>query len=211
LDPGEAEVVLVIGNNSGSGIFSVAAELDVPTLHLSGRTHPADDARDAAMLQALTGAGVELVVLAGYMKKIGPRVRAAFDGAIINTHPSLLPYYGSVGMYGDRVHEAVLRDKVRVTGATIHAVTAEYDEGPVLAQISVPVFPDDDVESLRARVQDAEKSLLSSWLCAWSTCGDQPLSSIMPVQHGVTPPAVSASPTPRQSPPRPAATGDRYR
>jgi phosphoribosylglycinamide formyltransferase 1 len=159
-----ARVVLVVGNNSGSGVLAHARERGVPTLHLSGVTHPDPDELDAALAAALDEAGAELVVLAGYMKKLGPRVLAAYAGRIVNTHPALLPAYGGHGMYGDRVHAAVLADGAAVTGASVHVVTAEYDEGPVLAQAEVPVEPGDDVESLRARVQAAEKALLVQWL-----------------------------------------------
>ncbi len=158
------DVRLVVSNNSGSGALEHARERGVPTRHLSGRTHPDPEALDAAMVEELSAAGVDLVVLAGYMKKLGPRVLAAWEGRIVNTHPSLLPAFGGVGMYGDRVHEAVLAAGEPVTGASIHVVTAEYDDGPVLARRQVPVEPDDDVASLRARVQEAEKELLVSWL-----------------------------------------------
>ncbi len=163
-----ARVALVVGNNSRSGIFSVARDHGVPALHLSTVTHPDDDDRDQAMLAALLADQVDLVVLAGYLKKIGPRVRDAFESRIVNTHPSLLPAYGSGGMYGDRVHEAVLADGVKITGATVHSVTEHYDEGPILAQSTVPVETDDDLISLRDRVRSAEKALLLQWLRTWA-------------------------------------------
>ncbi|MBX9244348.1 phosphoribosylglycinamide formyltransferase [Actinotalea ferrariae] len=172
-----AEVRLVLSNNSGSGALEQARARGVPTRHLSGRTHPEPDMLDAAIAEALRTADVELVVLAGYMKKLGPRVLAEWAGRIVNTHPSLLPAYGGAGMYGDRVHAAVLADGATVTGASVHAVTAEYDEGPVLAQRHVPVEPDDDVTSLRARVQAAEKEVLASWLAAFCSTGGATLPS----------------------------------
>jgi phosphoribosylglycinamide formyltransferase 1 len=157
-------VCLVISNNSGSGALAHARERGVPTRHLSGVTHPDPADLDAAMLAALEEADADLVVLAGYMKKLGPRTLARWAGQVVNTHPALLPAYGGVGMYGDRVHAAVLADGASETGASVHVVTAEYDEGPVLARAVVPVEPDDDVASLRTRVQAAEKSLLLTWL-----------------------------------------------
>jgi phosphoribosylglycinamide formyltransferase-1 len=163
-----ARVVLVASNNSGSGVLAHARERGVPIAHLSSVTHPDPGALDAALLAALEAAGTDLVLLAGYMKKLGPRVLAAYAGRIVNTHPALLPAYGGRGMYGDRVHAAVLADGVPVTGASVHVVTAEYDEGPVLAQVEVLVEPGDDVESLRARVQAAEKALLVRWVVDWA-------------------------------------------
>lgn len=166
------EVALIVGNNSRSGIFDVATRYGIPSIHLSGATHPDPDLRDAAMLDALVCAKIDLIALAGYMKKIGPLVRHAYERRIINTHPALLPAYGGTGMYGDRVHQAVLRDKAAVTGATVHVVTENYDEGPILAQAPVEVLPTDDVASLRARVQAAEKVLLIEWLNDWASNAD---------------------------------------
>lgn len=159
-----AEVAVVIGNNSRSGILQVAGDHGVAAVHLSSRTHPDDDARDEAMLRTLTGQAVDAVVLVGYLKKVGPRVRSQFRDRIVNTHPALLPAYGSTGMYGDRVHAAVLADGLTRTGVTIHQVTENYDEGPILAQLEVRVDPGDDVARLRDRVQAAERELLVRWL-----------------------------------------------
>ncbi|ARU52488.1 phosphoribosylglycinamide formyltransferase-1 [Cellulosimicrobium cellulans] len=154
------DVGVVVGNNSGAGVFEVARAHGVPTAHLSRVTHPDPDALDAAFLATLSEHGADLVVLAGYMRRLGPRVLAAYTGRVLNTHPALLPAYGGHGMYGDRVHAAVLADGVATTGASVHLVTADYDEGPVVAQVSVPIEPGDDVDSLRDRVQAAEKQLL---------------------------------------------------
>ncbi|MFI2102749.1 phosphoribosylglycinamide formyltransferase [Isoptericola sp. NPDC019693] len=167
LGSGAADVRLVLGNNSRSGIFDVARRHGVPTAHLSGVTHPDPDELDAAVLAALDGAEADVVVLAGYMKKLGPRVLARYAGRILNTHPALLPEFGGAGMFGDHVHEAVLASGRTVSGATVHVVTADYDEGPVVAQTEVPVVPGDDVPALRARVQAAEKSLLVEVLRSW--------------------------------------------
>lgn len=175
-----ADVAIILGNNSKSGIFDVASRHGIRSVHLSGVTHPDADLRDASMLDALNEAGIDLVVLAGYMKKIGPHVRRTFEHRIINTHPALLPAYGSTGMYGDRVHEAVLRDRAPVTGATVHLVTEEYDEGPILAQVPVRVLASDDVSSLRGRVQLAEKKLLVDWLSDWAISGKIVPASVTP-------------------------------
>lgn len=180
----QARIALVVSNNRDAGALHIAQNLGLPHLHLSAQTHPdgkptthqndgaerapepkpaaavPGDALDQAMLQALLQSEARIVVLAGYMKKVGPRVLAAFQGRIINTHPSLLPQFGGHGMYGLRVHEAVLAAGAAVTGPTIHHVTAGYDEGGVISQTPVPVLPGDTAHSLASRVQAAEKNLL---------------------------------------------------
>ena len=157
---GDFTVVLAISNNSDSGAMKRATQAHVPTLHLSGVTHPDAAISDAAMADALTAADAELVVTAGYLKLVGPATLRRFAGRIINTHPSLLPAHGGQGMYGDRVHAAVLSAGDAVSGPTVHLVTDDYDQGPVVAQAQVQVFAEDSVESLRLRVQQAEVALL---------------------------------------------------
>jgi phosphoribosylglycinamide formyltransferase-1 len=155
----DAEPVVVIGNNSDAFALERARRAGIPVFHLSTRTHPDPDALDATIAAALARHGVELVALAGYMKRLGPRVLDRWRGRIVNVHPSLLPDFGGRGMYGARVHEAVLAAGVPVTGVTIHLVTEEYDQGPALAQRRVPVLPGDTAESLAARVLTEEHAL----------------------------------------------------
>jgi phosphoribosylglycinamide formyltransferase-1 len=152
-----ADVCLVISNNSQSGAALRAERHQIPFRHLSGQTHTDPVALDAAVLEALLERRTDLVFLAGYMKKLGPRTLEHFRGRIINTHPALLPKFGGLGMYGARVHAAVLASGERVTGVSVHRVEGEYDTGPVLAQCEVPVLPGDDVETLSARVQARER------------------------------------------------------
>lgn len=155
-----AEAVLVIGNNSTAEAFTRAARLDVPTRHLSSHTHPGPEGLDAAILNALRTVAATHLVLAGYMKKLGPRTLEAFPGRIFNTHPALLPAFGGRGMYGRHVHQAVLESGVAISGATVHHVEAEYDTGPIIAQVEVAVSTTDTVDTLAARVQKAERELL---------------------------------------------------
>jgi phosphoribosylglycinamide formyltransferase-1 len=159
------EPVIVIGNNGKAGVFERAQRLGVQAQHISAKT--AGDATaagataaDAAIAAALIAVKVDLLVLAGYLKMLGPAVLAAFDGRIINTHPALLPKFGGQGMYGMNVHKAVLAAGETTTGVTVHGVDEEYDHGPVLAQTTVPVEPGDTVETLAARVQVHEKLFL---------------------------------------------------
>jgi phosphoribosylglycinamide formyltransferase-1 len=159
-----AQIALVISNNSNSGAMQRAQDSDIPTLHLSGKTHGDDAAVDDAMLEALNNAGVTWVLLLGYMKKLGPKTLAAFNGRIINTHPALLPKFGGKGFYGRKVHEAVIAAGETESGATIHLVDMEYDEGPKLSQVRVPVRPQDTVETLEHRVKHAEQKLLINTL-----------------------------------------------
>jgi phosphoribosylglycinamide formyltransferase-1 len=152
--------VLLICNNPDADVLERARAASVPTRVLNSRTHPDPAALDEAILAAITGAGATHVLLAGYMKKLGPRTIAAFEGRAINTHPALLPAFGGQGMYGDRVHAAVLESGVAFSGATVHRVTNDYDAGEIIAQVEVPVLGGDDVASLGERVRAAERELL---------------------------------------------------
>ncbi|EWM19480.1 phosphoribosylglycinamide formyltransferase [Kutzneria sp. 744] len=153
-------VCLAVSNNSLSGGLAYARVQGIPALHLSGRTHPVPAALDAALVDSLVACGADLVVTAGYMKKLGPLTLARYAGQIINIHPSLLPRHGGPGMYGLAVHQAVLASGDTVSGPSVHYVTADYDAGEVIAQREVPVLPSDTAETLAARVLVAEHQLL---------------------------------------------------
>jgi phosphoribosylglycinamide formyltransferase-1 len=133
-----------------------AREMGVPTAHLSAQTHPDPHDLDQAMLHLLKEHQATLIILSGYMKKLGPATLAAFAGRVLNVHPALLPRYGGQGMYGTAIHEAVLAAGDPVTGVTIHVVDEEYDHGPIVAQCEVDVLPGDTVETLRERVLQQE-------------------------------------------------------
>ena len=159
-------VVAVISNNSGSGALRRAAAAGIETSHLSSVTHPGGDSLDAAICAALQRAGADVIFLAGYMKRLGPRTLAAFPARILNTHPALLPKFGGQGMFGDRVFEAVLAGGESESGASVHLVDAEYDTGVVVRQERIPVLPGDTVESLKARVQACEREAVVNTLAA---------------------------------------------
>ena len=152
-----ADVRVVIGNNSRSGALARARTHGIGTTHLSGVTHPNTDDLDRAIMETLDDHRVEFVTLAGYMKRLGPLVLSHYKGRLLNTHPALLPKYGGQGMFGDRVHKAVLAAGEKESGATVHVVEGDYDAGPVLSQVKVPVLEGDTLESLRERVQTAER------------------------------------------------------
>ena len=148
---------VVISNNSRSMALQRARFHAIPALHLSGKTHPDPHALDSAIEKTLARHDVNLVVLAGYMKLLGPKTLARYRGRIVNTHPALLPGFGGQGMYGDNVHRAVLNAGHRTTGVTLHLVDEIYDHGDILAQTEVPVLDDDTVDTLRDRVQTIER------------------------------------------------------
>ena len=174
-----ARVVTVISNNSDSGALRRAAGAGAHAVHLSGKTHPEPGALDTAMVGALEADGVEVVMLAGYMKKLEPGLLERYRGRILNTHPALLPKFGGHGMYGMRVHEAVLRAGESVSGSSMHLVDAEYDTGRVLRQAEVPVEPTDTPETLAARVQARERRLVVDVL-AEIACGKLLLEGLAP-------------------------------
>jgi phosphoribosylglycinamide formyltransferase-1 len=155
----DAEPRVVISNNSRSWALRRAADAGIPHYHMSTVTHPDDDNRDRAMVDVLERHGVDLVVLGGYMRKLGPETITRFRGRIVNVHPALLPRFGGRGFYGIAVHEAVLASGEGVTGATIHLVDEQIDHGPVLAQRRVAVEDGDTAESLAERVLAVEHSL----------------------------------------------------
>lgn len=156
------EIGVVITNNRDSSIYEWCVDNDVRVHHVSGKTHPNEALKDEVVRGHLLQARTDLVVLSGYMKKIGPATLATFKNRILNIHPSLLPKHGGRGLYGDKVHESVLASGDKVSGVTVHLINEEYDEGPVLVQEEVPVLEDDSVLSLKQRVQEIESSLYIS-------------------------------------------------
>ncbi len=159
-----AEPAVVISNNAGAGALEYAREAGIPAFHLSSKTHIDESVLDQEITNILKSHEVDWVILAGYMKKIGPRLLKEFRGKIFNIHPSLLPKHGGQGMYGLHVHEAVLASGESETGVTIHMVDGEYDQGRILAQEKVSVEADDTPESLAARVLKVEHELYSETL-----------------------------------------------
>lgn len=148
-----ADVALVVSNRTGTGALERATRRGVP----ASVVPPADG---DALARALHDADIDLVVLAGYMFLVPETVTRAFEGRMLNVHPALLPAFGGRGLYGARVHRAVLASGARVSGATVHFVDAHYDRGPIAAQWPVPVFPGDSAETLAARVLRVEHLLL---------------------------------------------------
>lgn len=148
-----AEPVLLVSNKPGARALARARDAGIATATL----RDADDARE--ILAALREADADFVALAGYLKRIPREVVVAFSGRIVNIHPSLLPAFGGAGMYGRRVHEAVLASGAKESGATVHLVDDDYDTGPIVMQRAVPVELADTPETLAARVLKAEHAL----------------------------------------------------
>jgi phosphoribosylglycinamide formyltransferase-1 len=166
LGPGApAEIVLVVTDQAGAAGLSHARERAIPTEVLS------DPSDGAGWLRLLRQYKADLVVLAGYLRLVPAPVIAAYRGRIINVHPSLLPAFGGKGMYGHRVHQAVLASGARESGATVHLVDEVYDRGAVLAQVRVPVLPGDTPERLAARVLEIEHRLLPAAVLAAAQAG----------------------------------------
>jgi len=148
----DARVVLVISNNSKAGALERARRHGIQALHLSVSQFCAQKDFDARLLEVLADHRIDLVLLAGYMKLLSPSVVKAYRGRILNIHPALLPSFGGQGMYGLRVHQAVVESGAKFSGVTVHLVDEQYDHGPIVAQRVVPVLDDDTPQTLAQRV-----------------------------------------------------------
>jgi phosphoribosylglycinamide formyltransferase-1 len=155
-----ARVAVVISNNAAAGALRRARGAGVPARHLSAATAGGPGPQDQALRDTLREFASDWVLLAGYMKRLGPATLAGFAGRIINTHPALLPEFGGQGMFGAHVHRAVLAAGRRTSGASVHWVDENYDTGALIAQVRVPVERTDSADSLAQRVQAAERELV---------------------------------------------------
>jgi phosphoribosylglycinamide formyltransferase-1 len=151
-------VCAVISNNSNSQALEKARLAGIPQYHLSNKIYPEEFELDKATCKLLTESGVDIVCLAGYMKKLGHKVLKQYEGRILNIHPSLLPKYGGKGMYGAHVHRAVIDAGEKTTGVTIHLVEEEYDTGKIIRQCEIEVLESDTVDTLSKRVLEKENS-----------------------------------------------------
>ncbi len=153
-------VVWVGSDRAAAGALDRARAAGVAAEHIAS---PKDG---AALVERLRARGVTLLVLAGYLRLLPAEVVHAYRGRVVNVHPALLPAFGGAGMYGSRIHAAVLAHGVRVTGVTVHLVDEAYDTGPILAQWPVPVLPGDTPDRLAARVLAVEHQLLPATVSA---------------------------------------------
>ncbi len=160
---GPAAVTLVIGSRPGIGALERAERSGVTSSVL-----PVDADPGPWLLGQLQGSGAGLVVLAGWLKLVPAEVVREFRGCMINVHPALLPAFGGQGMYGRRVHEAVVGSGARISGVTVHFVDEVYDRGPIIAQWPVPVLEQDDADSLASRVLRVEHRVLPAVVQAFA-------------------------------------------
>jgi phosphoribosylglycinamide formyltransferase-1 len=159
--PGAArQVTLVISDRPQAGALARARAVGIPCVVLRPVDFATADEYGERLLQTLREHRSDLIVLAGFLRRIPRNVIEAYPWRILNVHPALLPKFGGPGMYGERVHAAVLAAGETRSGASVHFVDTEYDRGPVIAQAHVPVLPDDTPASLARRVLAEEHRLL---------------------------------------------------
>ncbi|MBJ3777400.1 phosphoribosylglycinamide formyltransferase [Acuticoccus mangrovi] len=156
-----AEIVAVISDRADAVGLARAAERGIATHVVLRRDHPTRAAFDDALDAAIRASGAEHVCLAGFMRILGPEMVARWEGRMLNIHPSLLPAFKGLD-----THQRALDAGAKFHGASVHLVTAELDDGPIVAQAAVPVMPDDDAESLAARVLAVEHPLYVAALAA---------------------------------------------
>jgi phosphoribosylglycinamide formyltransferase, formyltetrahydrofolate-dependent len=152
----DAIVKVVISNNKSSGALERARKNGITAVNLSQSVIPDAQLLENEILQVLQENEINLIFLAGYLKKLGTSILKEYEGRIFNIHPSLLPRHGGKGMYGIKVHKAVLNANEKETGITIHRVTEEYDDGEIIAQTIVQVDSNDTPEKLASRVLKRE-------------------------------------------------------
>jgi phosphoribosylglycinamide formyltransferase 1 len=157
----EAQPKVIISNNPDARILNLGRNKQIPSycINKNNTLNP-----NELIFQTLKNYDLDLIILAGYMKKIGNNIIIDYSNKILNIHPSLLPKYGGEGMYGMRVHEKVIGSDDNESGATIHLVTEEYDQGRILAQYKVPRYELDTVSTLAERVLRIEHVLYSQTL-----------------------------------------------
>jgi phosphoribosylglycinamide formyltransferase-1 len=151
-----ADLAFVLSNNSKSGALAKARAFGTAALHVSGFTEGGEDKAAARMAVIVKDSGIDLLVLAGYMKLVPHAVHALLKNRILNIHPALLPSFGGAGMYGHHVHEAVVARGCQYTGVTIHMVNEAYDEGQIVLQRVVPVARGASAEAVAADVLKCE-------------------------------------------------------
>ena len=158
----------LLSNNSKSGAVEKAKNYGIPHYHISGKTHTDKQAYDQAILDIIEKHNIDLLILAGFMKKIPDPVIKKMSNRIVNIHPALLPSFGGHGFYGMNVHQAAYEEGVRISGATVHLVNEEYDRGAIIKQDAVPLSHDDSPEDIAAKVLKIEHRIFYQVVKAFS-------------------------------------------
>ncbi len=153
------DIKIVISNNTNAVVLQKADKYGFPNFLVNSKKHEDPDEK---LFQLLQETKCEYIFLSGYMKKLSPKITENFK--VINSHPSLLPHYGGAGMYGRFVHEAVIRDKQKVSGVTVHEVNTVYDEGKIIYQEELKLSDDETVESLELKIKELEKKTIINGL-----------------------------------------------
>ena len=146
------DVTLVIGAKDDAPAMERAHSQSIATVSISPKQYESVEEYDDAVFHALQHANVDLICLAGYMRILGQKTVDAYRNKIMNVHPALIPSFCGKGMYGHHVHEAVIARGVKFSGATVHLVDEDYDNGPIILQRIVPVDQDDTPDSIAAKV-----------------------------------------------------------
>jgi phosphoribosylglycinamide formyltransferase-1 len=154
-----AKIELVISNKENAYALTRAKEANIPAIYIDKKLFNSDEEYDLYLVNKLNEFKIEVVLLAGYLRIITTPFLKAYKNKILNIHPSLLPDHGGKGMYGIKVHQAVLNSNAKKSGCTVHLVTEKVDGGPILAQTSVSVSPDDTPGSLASKVLEQEHKL----------------------------------------------------
>ncbi len=157
----DIEIVLVLSSSPDAYALKRAEENGIKSVVVRAADYPSREQWDDEMADCVSKSGAELIVLAGYLSLLGPKTVSRFSNRIINIHPALIPSFCGAGMYGIKPHKAALARGVKVSGATVHFVNENYDDGPILLQKSVDVLPDDTPETLQKRImQECEWKIL---------------------------------------------------
>jgi phosphoribosylglycinamide formyltransferase-1 len=155
-----ARVALVLSSKPGVYALKRAEKAGIDTAVVNAKDYPSEQERMGAILERLAAAKTDMIVLAGYMSVLPAEIVRTYRGRIINIHPSLIPKHCGKGFYGERVHRSVLDAGEEESGATVHFVDEGVDTGEIILQRSVPVFPDDTVETLARRVLEVEHEII---------------------------------------------------
>jgi phosphoribosylglycinamide formyltransferase-1 len=164
------EIVLCVSNNAQCGAMKFAHENGIETLHLAQKNFPSETMFEETLVSVLRERNVDFILLAGYLKKIPANIIAAFEKKILNIHPALLPKYGGDKMFGMNVHRAVIANNETISGATVHFVNEEYDEGEILLQRTVDILPNETPESLAEKVLRIEHQIYVEALSRLLVC-----------------------------------------